>query len=114
MDKILNLLKNGNITLRGISLANTSETFTIASTAESKVRFESTMTNMVNIIAPKAQVDYGSKFELFGSLCVKNIYADHRFQGGVIRYREAQDPTHSSYDRFYKVFIANADSYWNE
>ncbi len=108
------LLNNGNITLRGISLANTSETFTIASTAESKVRFESTMTNMVNIIAPKAQVDYGSKFELFGSLCVKNIYADHRFQGGVIRYREAQDPTHSSYDRFYKVFIANTDSYWNE
>ncbi len=108
------LLKQGSIVLRGISLANTSEILTIASSGEGKVRFESTMTNMVDIIAPNAEVDYGSKFELYGSLCVKNIYADHRFQGGTIRYRATQDPTKNSYDRFYKLFISNTDSYWNE
>ena len=108
------LLKNGSINLRGVSLANTSEILTIASSGENKVRFESTMTNMVDIIAPKAEVDYGSKFDLFGSLCVKSIYADRRFQGGTLRYRAAQDPTKSSYDRFYKVFISSTDSYWNE
>ena len=69
---------------------------------------------MVDIIAPNAEIDYGSKFEVFGSLCAKNIYVDHRFQGGVIRYREAQDPTKSGYDKFYKILIAQKDSYWSE
>ena len=107
-------LENGNICFRGISLADTSEILTVASAGEGKIRFESTITNMVDIIAPKAEIDYGSKFEVFGSLCAKNIYADHRFQGGVIRYREAQDPTKSSYDRFYKILLAKKDTYWNE
>jgi hypothetical protein len=108
------LLEKGNISLRGISLADTSEILTVATEDDCRIRFESTMTNMVDIIAPNAEVDYGSKFGLFGSLCAKTIYADHRFQGGVIRYRAAQDPTKSSYDKFYKILIAKKDSYWNE
>ncbi len=108
------LLEKGNISFRGISLADTSEILSVAAASDCRIRFESTITNMVDIIAPNAEVDYGSKFEVFGSLCAKNIYADHRFQGGVIRYREAQDPTKSSYDRFYKILIAQKDSYWNE
>ena len=108
------LLENGNISFRGISLADTSEILTVAASSNCRIRFESTITNMVDIIAPDAEVDYGSKFEVFGSLCAKNIYADHRFQGGIIRYRASQDPTNSSYDRFYKILIAKKDSYWNE
>ena len=108
------LLESGNISFRGISLADTSEILTVANAGEGKIRFESTITNMVDIIAPNAEIDYGSKFEVLGSLCAKNIYADHRFQGGVIRYRAVQDPTKSSYDRFYKILLAKKDSYWNE
>ena len=108
------LLEKGNISFRGISLADTSEILSVAAAGEGRIRFESTITNMVDIIAPNAEIDYGSKFEVFGSLCAKNIYADHRFQGGVIRYREAQDPTKNSYDRFYKILLAKKDSYWNE
>ncbi len=109
------LLENGSVSLRGVSLNDTSEILTIAASGnDCKIRFESTITNMVDIIAPNAEVEYGSKFELFGSLCAKTIYADHRFQGGVIRYRASQDPTKPTYDKFYKVFVANKDSYWNE
>ena len=108
------ILENGSIVLRGVSLNNSSEILTIALKGNGKIRFESTITNMVDIIAPNAEVDYGSKFEVFGSLCAKNIYADHRFQGGVIRYRQAQDPTKDDYDKFYKLFVANTDSYWND
>lgn len=106
------LLEKGSIALRGISLKDSSEILTVASAGEGKIRFESTQPNQVNIIAPYSEVDYGSKFELFGSLCAKTIYADHRFQGGTIRFRQAADPTRSSYDRFYKIFIASKDSYW--
>ena len=108
------LLEHGSISFRGISLADTSEILSVAAPGQCKIRFESTLTNMVDVIAPYAEVDYGSKFEIFGSLCAKNIYSDHRFQGGVIRYREAQDPTRESYDNFYKILLAQKDSYWNE
>ena len=108
------LVEKGNISFRGVSLANTSEILTVAAPGDCRIRFESTITNMVDIIAPNAEIDYGSKFEVFGSLCAKNIYVDHRFQGGTIRYRAAQDPTKNSYDKFYKILIAKKDSYWNE
>ncbi len=108
------LLENGSIVLRGISLSDSSEILTVATKGSGKVRFESTIPNMVDIIAPNSEVDYGSKFELFGTLCAKNIYADHRFQGGIIRYRQAQDPMGNGYDKFYKMFIDNKDSYWND
>lgn len=108
------LLKKGNISLSGVSLSNSDEILTIANSGEGRIRFESTQPNQVNIIAPNSEVEYSSKFELFGSLCVKSIYADHRFQGGEIYYRATQDPTKSSYDKFYKVFIASEDSYWQE
>lgn len=106
------LLEKGSIALRGVSLMNTSEILTIASAGDGKIRFESTQPNHVNIVAPHCEVDYGSRFELFGSLCAKSIYADHRFQGGVIRYRQASDPTRDTYDKFYKIFVAPKDSYW--
>ena len=108
------LLEKGSIVLRGVSLSDSSEILTVAMNGDGKIRFESTMTNMVDIIAPYAEVDYGSKFEIFGSLCAKNIYADHRFQGGIIRYRQAQDPSRDDYDKFYKMFVDNKDSYWND
>lgn len=106
------ILQNGNVSLRGISLADSDEILTIANNGDGYVRFESTLPNHVNIIAPKSEVAYGSKFELLGSLCAKTIYADHRFQGGMIQFRQASDPTRSSYDRFYKVFVDTKDSHW--
>ena len=106
------LLEKGSISLRGISLTNSSEILTIASAGEGNIRFESTQPNQVNIIAPNCEIDYGSRFEIYGSLCAKSIYVDKRFQGGAIRFRQASDPSRTSYNKFYKVFVASKDSYW--
>ena len=87
---------------------------TIVLGGSGSVSFASTQPNHVNLIAPGAELAYGSKFDLFGTLCVGSIYADHRFQGGIARFRPGQDPTAAGYDRYYRVFVDPKDSYWNE
>jgi len=108
------ILEKGNIVLRGISCSSPGEAIAVVMTGTGSISFSSTQANKVNIVAPGAELSYGSKFDMFGSLCVGSIYADHRFQGGTLRFRPGQDPTNSGYDRFYKVFIDPKDSFWNE
>lgn len=108
------ILDAGNLVLRGISCANANEALTIARRGSGSIAFATTQPNQVNIVAPESELSYGSKFDLFGSLCVGSIYADHRFQGGTLRFRDGQDPTKTGYDRFYKIFIDPKDSFWNE
>ncbi len=107
------ILQEGNLVLRGISCSRPSEALTIALKGTGSVSFSSTQPNHLNLIAPDAELSYGSKFEMFGSLCVGSIYADHRFQGGILRFRSGQDPQEQGYDRFYKIFVDPKDSYWN-
>ena len=108
------ILEQGNLVLRGISCSSPGEALTVVMAGNGSVSFSSTQPNHLNIVAPDAELGYGSKFDMFGSLCVGSIYADHRFQGGTLRFRPGQDPTNSGYDRFYKVFIDPKDSFWNE
>ncbi len=108
------VIESGNLVLRGISCAAADQALTVVLRGSGSVSFASTQPNHVNLIAPDAELAYGSKFDLFGTLCVGSIYADHRFQGGMVRFRAGQDPTYSGYDRFYKVFVDPRDSYWNE
>lgn len=108
------ILENGNLVLRGISCSSSDQALTLVLRGTGSVSFASTQPNHVNLVAPDAELAYGSKFDLFGTLCVGSIYADHRFQGGTVRYRTGQDPTTSGYDRFYRVFVDPMDSYWNE
>lgn len=108
------LLKQGNLVLRGITCTSPDEALTVALAGNGSVSFSSTQPNHVNIVAPNAELGYGSKFDIYGSLCVGSIYADHRFQGGTVRFRPGQDPTTSGYNRYYKVFIDPRDSFWNE
>lgn len=108
------IIDEGNVILRGVSCINANEALTVVLRGSGSVSFASTQPNQVNIIAPAAELSYGSKFDLLGSLCIGSIYADSRFQGGLIRFRQGQDPTRSGYDRFYKIFIDPKDSFWNE
>lgn len=108
------VLENGNMVLRGIRCSSPDQALTLVLRGSGSVSFASTQPNHVNLIAPEAELAYGSKFEIFGTLCVGSVYADHRFQGGTVRYRTGQDPTTPGYDKFYRVFIDPQDSYWNE
>lgn len=108
------ILEEGNLVLRGISCSSADEALTVCLRGNGSVSFASTQPNQVNVVAPESELAYGSKFDLFGSLCVGSVYSDHRFQGGTVRFRKGQDPTTSGYDRFYKVFVDPKDSYWNE
>lgn len=108
------ILQQGNLVLRGINCDSPQEALTIIMTSNGSISFSSTQPNHVNIVAPEAELAYGSKFDIYGSLCVASIYADHRFQGGTLRFRPGQDPTTAGYDRYYKVFIDPKDSFWNE
>lgn len=108
------VLESGNLVLRGISCSSPDQSLTVVLRGSGSVSFASTQPNHVNLIAPDAELAYSSRFDLVGALCVGSIYADHRFQGGTVRFRHGQDPTSPGYDRFYKVFVDPKDSYWNE
>ncbi|HPT47945.1 MAG TPA: hypothetical protein PLM07_18855, partial [Candidatus Rifleibacterium sp.] len=108
------ILEAGNLVLRGISCSAADQALTVVVRGGGSVSFASTQPNQVNLIAPEAELAYGSKFDMLGTLCVGSLYADHRFQGGVVRFRTGQDPILPGYDRFYKVFVDPKDSYWNE
>lgn len=108
------ILEQGNIVLRGISCSSPDEALTVVMAGNGSVSFSSTQPNQVNIVAPGAELGYSSKFDMYGSLCIGSVYADHRFQGGTLRFRTGQDPTTSGYNRYYKVFIDPKDSFWNE
>ncbi|MBI3039794.1 hypothetical protein HYY75_12245 [bacterium] len=108
------ILDQGNLTLRGVELLSPKEALTVVLVNGDKVFFETPNMNQVNIVAPRAEVVYGSVVDFWGSLAVGSIQADSRTQGGYIRYREANDPTKENYSNFYKTFVADQDTFWYE
>lgn len=108
------VLEQGNLRLGGIEVSDPEEALTILVSNGQSITFTSTRPNYVNVVAPHAQLEYSSRFELFGTLAVNSIHADHRFQGGILRWRETQDPLLPYYDNYYKIFIDPRDTYWNE
>jgi hypothetical protein len=108
------ILEAGNMILRGISCVDANEALTLVLRGNGSVSFASTQPNQVNIVAPGCELSYGSKFDLTGTLCVGSVYADHRFQGGIVRFRPGQDPLAPGYGRYYKIFVDSKDSFWNE
>ncbi len=108
------ILKRGNLGLRGALINNINEALTLVAEKASSVYFSNSLPNHLNVIAPEAELSYSQKFSLFGNLCVKSMYVDKRFQGGVVHYRTETDPTTSGYDSYYKVYVNAKDTYWND
>ena len=108
------ILEQGNLSLRSIKLDSDKDCISLYAPNCNSIRFLSTGINQINIIAPKARLDYSSKLYLAGTLCISSIYADQRFQGGKILFREAIDPTSKNYFNFYRAHISEKDSYWFE
>lgn len=108
------VIENGNLNLRGVTMASANEALTIVVKGTSSITFSAATANQVNLIAPKSELAYSSRIDLYGVLGVSSIYADHRFQGGYLRWRQAQDPTDQRYSRYYKIYIDSRDSYWHE
>ena len=108
------LLDQGNLVIRGLKSKTANESLTIVAPNATSVSFPGTQPSHVNLIAPSAEMTYSSRLEIFGNLCVGSIFADHRFQGGTLKFRSDQDPTNSGYQNFYKTFLDKVDSYWNE
>lgn len=108
------ILDNGNIVLRGTKCEAADEALTLVAPNARSVTFNSIQPNQINLIAPAAELSYGSRLDVLGNLCVGSIFADNRFQGGTLRYRSNQDPTGKDYAKFYKPYLAEMDSYWYE
>lgn len=108
------ILDQGNLILRGATCESAGEALTIVAENADSVTFSSVQPNHLNVVAPGAELSYSSRIDLLGTLCVSSILADHRFQGGALRFREAQDPVSENYQRYYKPFLAEQDSYWHE
>jgi len=108
------ILENGNLTCRGAVLLSTDECLTIVVARGSSVNFETPQMNQVNILAPQAELGYGSRAELYGTLCLRSLTPDERTSGGNIRFREDQDPTKPDYLKFYKIRIDDHDTFWHE
>jgi hypothetical protein len=108
------ILENGNLMIRGIKCSNEKEALTIVAPSARTVSFPTATENHLNLVAPEAELSYGSRINLLGTLCIGSIFADHRFQGGAIRFRTDQDPANPGYQKFYKVYLDEVDSYWHE
>lgn len=108
------VLDEGNLVLRGVQMAVPGDALTIVPMNGSTVTIENTIPNHVNILAPKADLACQARIDLTGTVAVGNLSPDPRSAGGVIRYREIQDPTQSGYQAFYKVHIDDQDSVWHE
>ena len=108
------ILEQGNLVMRGVTCSSAEEVLTIVAPQAGSVTFNSAQPNHVNLVAPLAELSYSSRVEILGGLCVASIFADSRFQGGVIRYRSSCDPIGPGYQKYYKAYLEKQDSYWYE
>ncbi len=108
------VLDEGGVALRGVQIAVPDDALTIVAVNGSTVSVENTLPNHVNILAPKADLTAQARIDLTGTVAVGNFPPDPRSAGGVIRYRQIQDPTQAGYQAFYKIHIDDRDSVWHE
>lgn len=108
------VLDEGNLALRGVQMEAPGDALTIVPMNASTVTVENTLPNHVNILAPKANLTCQARLDLTGTVAVGDLPPDPRSAGGVIRYREIQDPTRAGYQSFYKIHIDDRDSVWHE
>lgn len=108
------ILAEGNLVLRGVQMQSPKEALTLVLDKGTLVKFETPIQNQLNIVAPKAELDYGSKMDLLGTLCLGTVRPDERTSGGFLRYRQEQDPTTDESQAFTKIRINNRDTFWHE
>ncbi|HNW34053.1 MAG TPA: hypothetical protein PKM25_03920 [Candidatus Ozemobacteraceae bacterium] len=108
------VLDEGDLSLRGVQMTTPADALTVVLLNGSHVAIENALPNQLNVLAPKAELSCQARMDLTGTLAIGNLPPDSRSAGGVIRYREIQDPTQSGYQRFYKIHIADRDSSWHE
>jgi len=108
------LLEQGNVTLRGVQLLSSSEALTIIAPEANSVRVVNAISQQVNVVAPMAEFVCDDKLDWFGTLSVSSIQANPRNPGGVLRFRETQDPTRPESLSFAKIHIDESDSFWHE
>ncbi|MFZ2956758.1 MAG: hypothetical protein WA705_07715 [Candidatus Ozemobacteraceae bacterium] len=108
------ILEEGNLVLRGIEIQNPTEALSVIAPRATSVRVDTPNPNHLNIYAPQAEFSAGARVDLLGTLAVGGLEANPRSQGGVLRYREAQDPTRQGYFSFYKSCIDDRDTVWHE
>lgn len=108
------ILEKGNLILRGVSIKNSPDALTVVLKTGNSVSVQSPLSNHVNIYAPEAEFSASSRVDLSGTISVRSFRAGIDSQGGVIRYREIQDPTRDSYSDFYSIGIDDKDTYWHE
>ncbi|MBF0498543.1 MAG: hypothetical protein HQM09_00285 [Candidatus Riflebacteria bacterium] len=108
------ILEDGNVVLRGVVMQSPTEALTVIAPRASSVRVDTDKPDHINIYAPQAQFSASARIDLLGTLAVGGLDADPRSQGGILRYREAQDPTASGYFAFYKSCIDDKDTSWHE
>lgn len=108
------VLDEGNVALRGVQMTEPGDALTIVAVNGSTVSVENTLPNHVNILAPRADLTAQARIDLTGTVAVGNLPPDPRSAGGVLRYRQMQDPTQTGYQAFYKIHIDERDSVWHE
>lgn len=108
------VLDKGNLSLRGVTMASPGDALTIVLMSGSSVSIENTLSNQVNILAPQADLACHARMDLTGTVAVGNLPPDPRSAGGVIRYRQIQDPTQPGSQAFYRIHIEDRDDVWHE
>ena len=107
------ILENGSVELGGVICETLKEALTVGVCGSGNVRFTSINQNQINVIAPECVLGYSSRIDMLGSLCVKSIFVDDRFQGGRVIFRQGTDPIQCPANAFYKIYLSPRDSYWN-
>ncbi|MBI3038439.1 hypothetical protein HYY75_05225, partial [bacterium] len=108
------ILDQGDVIIRGVRVPYSYEALSIVAPRAALVKFEETDVHHINIVAPMARFLSEANLQIYGSIDVGDVPGDSRNQGGVIRYREIQDPTQDGYGKFYKACVGEKDSTWYE
>lgn len=108
------ILEEGNVLLRGVTLASPDDALTIILRRGTSVRFENSLPNHVNVVALQGELSSTERFILCGTLAISRLSSTSEFPGGIVHYRESQDPTRALHAKFLKVNIAEPGLFWHE
>jgi hypothetical protein len=106
------LLDQGNLVLRGVSLSSPNEALSVALREGTSVSVQSPAPNILNILAPRADLSCQAPATICGTVAVSGLTADPRFPGGTIHYRQSQNPSDPQSRSYAKAFIDDHDAFW--